>query len=284
MSSDVGHNENIKMEDTQTEKKSGILEAVDDPRVLDPLSEVTRRERKTLLLASLLAFAISIGGLVPTEIEALGIKLSQTERDSILLLVSFSIIYLLSGFFIYSLADIRSRNIAIALGRRKISPELSKEISKAQSRVKEYIDNKKFDMLHKDPVTKKYFAASEDLKIAGKAKATGMLRVAFDFYLPIIVGLVAVSFSLYEARGLLIARITAVVITFLVLLMTVIQSFRRRKQVKNKIKNVRNRWYKWRTDKLLKRIKKLEKDDPKQKDLQKKIKYLFNKNIQALTK
>ena len=87
--------------DSSGSNEPSILEAFLDPRVLDPLSEVTRRERKALLIASLIALAISLGGLIPTEIQALGVKLSPPERDSILLLIALSVIYLLGGFSIY---------------------------------------------------------------------------------------------------------------------------------------------------------------------------------------
>ena len=266
---------------TQTPKNAGILEAVADPRVLDPLSEVTRRERKVLLLASLMAFAISVGGLVPTEIEALGITLSQTQRDAMLVLVSLSILYLLAGFWIYSLADLRSRNVAIALGRQKISPDLAAEMSTARERVKTIISSKDFKHLTSDPEIKRYFSISDDLKIANRVRTVGTLRVAFDLYLPVLVGLASVAVSLSEARGLLAARLIALVTTFLVAGITVVQGICGRKRIISFIRNHRSKWNRWRLDRALKRLKELDPQSPQNAELRDKLKNLLKKSISS---
>jgi hypothetical protein len=267
------------MTKTQTPQNAGILEAVADPRVLDPLSEVTRRERKALLLASLMAFAISVGGLVPNEIKALGITLSQTEREAMLVLVSLLILYLLAGFWVYSLADLRSRNLAIALGRQKISPDLAAEMSTAQERVRTIIGSKDFQHLTADPEIKRFFSISEELKLASRVRTVGTLRVAFDLYLPVLVGLAAVAVSLSEARGLMAACLIAFVTTFVVAGIAVVQGIRGRKRIISFIRNRRSRWYQWRLNRGMKRLKELDPQSAENAELRDKLKRLLEKSI-----
>ena len=267
------------MTKTQTAQDSGILEAVSDPRVFDPLSEVTRRERKALLLASLVAFAISVGGLVPTEIQALGIKLPQAERDTILILVSLSILYLLAGFLIYSLTDLRSRNLAIALGSHKISSDLAAEMSTAPERIRALIGSEDIKHLTAHPEFKRFSSISEEIKLASRIRIYGTLRVVFDLYVPVLVGLVAATVSLYEARGLRAARIIAFVIVFLVASVAVVQGIRKRNQMISLLKKLRSRWYQWRLNRRQKRLKKLDLQSTEYAKLRDKLKRLLEKSI-----
>jgi len=48
-------------------------------KIIDPLSEVTRRERRALLGVSALSIAMSITHLIPTKISALGVEFPPTE-------------------------------------------------------------------------------------------------------------------------------------------------------------------------------------------------------------
>lgn len=74
----------------------------------DPLSEVTRRERRLLLVVSVILFAVAFGGLLPTEIDALGIGLTTNETSRLLLLGSAIQTYLVVAFWLYSTADLKA--------------------------------------------------------------------------------------------------------------------------------------------------------------------------------
>lgn len=263
----------------KTLQNAGVLEAVEDTRVLDPLSEVTRRERKALLLVSLMALAISVGGLVPSEIQALGITLSQAERDSILVLISLSILYLLAGFWIYTLADLRSRDLAIALGRQKISPDLASEMSTVPERFKTIIDSKDFGNFTTDPEIKKFFSVIEELKLVDQIWTAGTFRVAFDYYLPVFVGLVAIAMSLFEARELMSARLIGYATTLVVTIIGTLQVIRKRKRMISSVKNLKSPWYMWRIKRGIKRLKELDPQSPKYDKLGKKLQGLAEKHI-----
>ena len=71
----------------------------------DPLSDITRKERRNLLLASTVGVYVSWTGLVPTQIATLGIVLSINEQRNFLVLLSIVILYFLVAFITYGVAD-----------------------------------------------------------------------------------------------------------------------------------------------------------------------------------
>jgi hypothetical protein len=71
----------------------------------DPLSIVTRKERKLLLISSILGITIVKTGFIPTKISALGIEFAQTDQNSLLLVLGSIILYFLIAFLIYGTSD-----------------------------------------------------------------------------------------------------------------------------------------------------------------------------------
>lgn len=71
----------------------------------DPLGELARKERKALLMTSLIALAMAKAGLVPTEINFLGIKTSQINTPTVFWLVVAIVMYFLISFVMYALPD-----------------------------------------------------------------------------------------------------------------------------------------------------------------------------------
>jgi len=77
----------------------------------DPLTEVTRKERKLLLSLSLLVLLIIEVGLFPTKIAAFGVEFKAENIESLFGLIGLVIIYLSIVFFIYSTIDVRKWRI-----------------------------------------------------------------------------------------------------------------------------------------------------------------------------
>jgi hypothetical protein len=75
------------------------------PKLTNPLSDVTRKERVYLLAMSAIGITIVFTGLIPTEITALGIKFAQADRKSLLLIFAFVVGYFLVAFGSYALSD-----------------------------------------------------------------------------------------------------------------------------------------------------------------------------------
>jgi hypothetical protein len=71
----------------------------------DPLGDVTRKERRMLLVVSVIAIALIKIGLMPTKITALGVEFTETNQQALLWIVSMINVYFLFAFVIYATAD-----------------------------------------------------------------------------------------------------------------------------------------------------------------------------------
>lgn len=87
-------------EDSSNQVEPGI-----HPKLKDPLSDVTRKERVYLLGISAIGITIVFTGLIPTEITALGIKFAEADRRSLLLIFALVVGYFLVAFVSYALSD-----------------------------------------------------------------------------------------------------------------------------------------------------------------------------------
>src|SRR3972149_1614277 len=88
-------------------------------RVRDPLSEVTRKERRSLLGVSTIGIIMVKTGLIPEKITAFGVKFSKTDQKSLLFIVAFIIVYFLISFVIYAWSDFVSWRIAVNSARQR---------------------------------------------------------------------------------------------------------------------------------------------------------------------
>ena len=87
--------------------------APDTVRIRDPLSEVTRKERRSLLGVSILGVAVAQAGLLPTEITTLGVKLGSASQSALLVLLGLICCYYLVAFLVYATADYIAWKIAL---------------------------------------------------------------------------------------------------------------------------------------------------------------------------
>jgi len=71
----------------------------------DPLSEVGRKERRSLLAVSMVAILVGHTGLVPVKIENLGITFSTPERDALLWVAMAVVFYYAVAFIVYAFND-----------------------------------------------------------------------------------------------------------------------------------------------------------------------------------
>lgn len=74
-------------------------------KVANPLREETQKVRKTLFIWCLAAIAITAGKLFPSEITALGMKITPTSHSVLLALMALVVFYHLVTFLIYAAAD-----------------------------------------------------------------------------------------------------------------------------------------------------------------------------------
>jgi len=79
--------------------------------IKDPLSEITRKERKFLLGISLLGFAVSHAGIVPSKILALGVDFSAEDRQALMRVLILIVVYFIAAFITYASSDFISWRI-----------------------------------------------------------------------------------------------------------------------------------------------------------------------------
>ena len=82
-------------------------------KIIDPLSEVTRKERRALLGVSALGMAMSATGLIPTKISALGIEFPPTEQASFVWAITGVVFFYLIAFIVYAWSDYISWKIEL---------------------------------------------------------------------------------------------------------------------------------------------------------------------------
>lgn len=80
-------------------KPPDVLGPLKDAALYDPLAEVTRSERKHLLLVSLVCLALTWSDLLPTKIEALGIEISPADRSNLVILLGLTLLYFLAALW-----------------------------------------------------------------------------------------------------------------------------------------------------------------------------------------
>ncbi len=83
----------------------------------DPLGEVARKERRSLLGISAVAILVGWTGLVPAKIENFGISFAAPERKALLWVFGAVVGYYTLAFIFYSLSDLLSYAYAVHRGR-----------------------------------------------------------------------------------------------------------------------------------------------------------------------
>lgn len=180
------------------------LDTVTDPSVTDPLSEVTRKERKSLLGSCVVGLAIVIGRLVPEKIQAFGITVSSSQERSLLYLLAAVLLYFLLAFGVYAWADLQRRKTIFSKAQSDFKPiidKASQKLREVQESWKEFDDPEATSALFENEDFIKLSALTEQAKLAGRVSRVGTVRVVFDVALPILIGLFSISVVLYHTRG-----------------------------------------------------------------------------------
>lgn len=159
-----------------------------DSSLTDPLSEVTRKERRMLLGLSILGVFFIQAGAIPSKISALGINLETSDQRAFLYLMSTILVYFTIAFFIYAMSD-------FIVWRRIIE--------------KEYIDAYREYMHERENYPNNHFAVELDAEAQNAhkkniiwnklAKPMSVSRAIFEFLLPLIVGIYSIAIMAIHA-------------------------------------------------------------------------------------
>lgn len=155
--------------------------------IKDPLSEETRKSRKSLLAFSFIGIAIVHTGFIPVKIESMGIQFAKADQNKILILLGFVVIYFLISFLIYAVSDFLIIRINI-LKNWKIS--LDEKIEAIEKGNKKYEPGQALDlaisMVNLDKEWQRF------RNIGFISKAICILRTFIEFIFPIIVALYSI--------------------------------------------------------------------------------------------
>ena len=162
-----------------------FLESLDDSRLIDPLNEVTRKERRALLGTSLLTLAIVWGNLVPKEIKALDIKIEASEEAGLFLSLSVALLYFILAFIVCAYSDFTAW--------RRSKEVLQARINKLHGRIpKNRSPGDAFEIA----------IIADDAHVANDILASTNYRAVFDLLLPLFAGSLSLSISLNKLATL----------------------------------------------------------------------------------
>ena len=150
----------------------------------DPLGEVARKERRSLLGISAIAILVGRTGLVPAKIENFGISFSSPERKALLWVFLAVVLYYTLAFIVYAFSDFLSYLYAIRQGSMALWKQRQEEVS--SSGVADWEKEWKRDEAE-TPWSPVVFVTPASL-----------VRGVFDFIIPLAVAAVAV-WSLWGA-------------------------------------------------------------------------------------
>jgi hypothetical protein len=146
----------------------------------DPLIPVSRKARRDLLAASSIGILVSIAGLVPTRISALGVDLSLSQQRNFALVMALVVSYFLAAFVTYGLSD-------FFLWRKRYQDHLVHVERAAENW--DLSDQEEYDEMRARGVP--------DISWLYRwSKPLVVVRVIFEFALPLVVGICAIVWLL----------------------------------------------------------------------------------------
>jgi hypothetical protein len=156
-------------------------------RLKDPLSDVTRKERRALLGAGAIGLVMVKAGLVLSKISALGIDLSPTDQKTLLRATAFVVGYFAISFLIYAASDFLAWRHAIRSAVREVVQKRYEQRStRIQEREKHEIEQQVAEALqHRLGRWFDYWRFG--------VRPVSFARAVFEFVLPVLLG----AYSMY---------------------------------------------------------------------------------------
>ena len=153
------------------------------------------------MAACLVGLVISVGGLVPEKIETFGIELTAAQEQNLLQILAGIITYFLVGFSVYAWSDLERREAVAAVAGARLRPATERALddlkrfpkdlgAKRPEEVAAHIKSDSFRPLAE---------LLDDTKLAQRVSRAGAIRVAFDVYVPLVVGVGSVVIVLASA-------------------------------------------------------------------------------------
>lgn len=151
----------------------------------DPLSPVTRRERRNLLATSGVGIVMAKAALIPSKIAALGIEFTDASQAAIRISVAVLIIYFGCAFALYGSSDFVAWRLALHARARD--------------------GFRRYQLKQREPKDQEFFPIAEpplyptEHALYWVGGPLSVVRAIFEFALPMVVGA-------YAVRALLLAH------------------------------------------------------------------------------
>lgn len=165
----------------------------------DPMSEVTRKERRTLLGVATTGITVVLMGLEPKGISAFGITFDLVQYKRLLLVWGVIVLYFLVVFVIYALSDFFALPSATlrALRKRQMDDFQDEKISEEKQtklRSGALDDRNLWATICEGVGTDEREEAYSKLthRYHRPSQVISALRKVVDFFLPALVGIVAI--------------------------------------------------------------------------------------------
>lgn len=144
-------------------------------RVRDPLSAVSRKERRSLLGISTIGITMVKTGLIPEKIATFGVEFNKTDQKSLLFVVAFIVVYFLISFVIYAWSDFVSWRIAVNSARQRWLTATAESEGTKETRESNELSDKIFNW-------------------GKRSIGISWLRAAWEFLFPLLLGLYSMYF------------------------------------------------------------------------------------------
>ena len=168
--------------------KGDFADALSGHFVRDPLSEITRKERRTLLAVSALGAIMVKANIVPQKISALGIDFGEINRTILLRSLALVIGYFLVAFILYAISDFVAWRIAIQNYLFELSVKDESEAISKHGIPHEPIKTRSED----DALRRKALYEYRLRRLGCWAKPIAFVRAAFDYLFPVVLAVYAI--------------------------------------------------------------------------------------------
>jgi len=148
----------------------------------DPLKELTRKERRTLLLMGSLGIVIAHTGLVPTQITALGIQFQTSQRTALYVIFALAVLYFLCAFMLYCTLDF------VEWKRDARADRFSQEVEHLKAASEKPSDSRP---LGSDAAV--HAKVGDQYRVSpGRESQLWRIRCTFDMFLPCLLGVYSI--------------------------------------------------------------------------------------------
>lgn len=103
----------------------------------DPLSDLTRKARRNLLLTGFASIVVAKAHLVPKKIALLGIEFSEPQQDVFFYTLAGLMVYFIAQFSAYLLSDVTQRSIE---GAKLFSDAKALDTSDKEKKRRSFLD------------------------------------------------------------------------------------------------------------------------------------------------